>query len=308
MYNRINLPLSPRKVIKKSIGAVIGVCILFVFGVGAVIFSNFFYREVSKTQGFGSAWLFTACIGGLLIIYLFSTVLYQYYYYRLYDYEFKDDGGMIRKGVISRATGYVRYDRIQNVYVDQDFWDRIFGLRDVHYETAGEQSAFYSHVDGLRKKEADLLAEFLNTHAQRAHQPPAASDNLESGKQQLSGATGEVSRAASDIAEISSITDPLQRSVVWVNTVGSSMATWFVLLFATSGMIEDAFWWWLIFICVISTLVLVGWRWYYSVWYRNFQYFFGPDRGQTHSRVIGSTTGYLYYDRIQDVRVSQGIL
>lgn len=83
------------------------------------------------------------------------------------------DGAEIKKGVISNATGHVRYGKIQNIFVDQDFLDRVFGLYDVHYETAGESSDFYSHVDGLEKENADKLVKFLNERVQnKGYQNP----------------------------------------------------------------------------------------------------------------------------------------
>ncbi len=142
MYDSQNLPLSPLKVVKKTIRR-------WLFW--ALFVLPFLYLSISSWYGismFGVAFL-------LLLPIMFVIVIYEYYYYKLYYYNFAEDRAEIRKGVISRATGHVHYERLQNIYIDQDFLDRIFRLYDIHYETAGKTSDFYSHVDGLNKINAD---------------------------------------------------------------------------------------------------------------------------------------------------------
>lgn len=152
MLNSTNLPLDRKKIIKKTLEKFPVFLLFFIFG-GIIVVFNFELK----------LWWLTIIGIALPIIPIFCVYIYQVYYYKLYFYDFKDDCAQIRKGVISRSTGHVRYERIQNIYIDQDILDRIFGLFDVHYETAGETSGIYSHVDGLNKENAEKLIKFLNS-------------------------------------------------------------------------------------------------------------------------------------------------
>ncbi|HEY4475377.1 MAG TPA: PH domain-containing protein, partial [Candidatus Paceibacterota bacterium] len=148
MYNSQNLPLSPRKVAKKFLARNWTFILVILFVVFGFSFTSNLIESTADREGVQLSFLFPFYVPLIFFLILFICLVYEYLYYRLYYYNFESDSAEIRKGVISRATGHVRYDRLQNIYVDQDVLDRIFGLYDVHYETAGEKSGFYSHVDG----------------------------------------------------------------------------------------------------------------------------------------------------------------
>lgn len=68
---------------------------------------------------------------------------------------------VIAKGVFSRNEVTLPMNRIQDVYVDQDILDRIFGLYDVHVSSATAASGFLSHIDGVNKANSEALKELL---------------------------------------------------------------------------------------------------------------------------------------------------
>lgn len=94
-------------------------------------------------------------------------LVYQYFYYKTYFYDFSSEGAKISKGIFKRSTGYVTYDKILNIYLDQDPLDKMFGLYDAHFETAATESGSYSHVDGLDKENAEKLIYFLNKNCNK---------------------------------------------------------------------------------------------------------------------------------------------
>jgi len=259
---------------------------------------SFLGSDPNHVKNISSAAIF---VGSLIFLNIIGQVIYQYYYYKLYDYEFTDEGGMIQKGVISRATGHVRYQRIQNIYIDQDVLDRLFGLYDVHYETAGEHSAFYSHVDGLRKEHANLLSDFLSERTSGL----TSKKDIESTTKL---ASEDAVTDSNSTVEVSSKANPLQPSVRWEKTIKTTLWTGLLLLVVSSSWAEENIIGWLIFLVITIPVLGSCWRVYYGVWYRNFRYSLGSTRGEVYSRVIGSSATLLYYDRIQDVSVSQGIL
>ena len=68
------------------------------------------------------------------------------------------------KGVVSRKRISIRYEKIQNIFIDQDFLDRIFKLYDVHIATADYQSAWTAHIDGVSRENAEKLKSILDIH------------------------------------------------------------------------------------------------------------------------------------------------
>lgn len=47
------------------------------------------------------------------------------------------------------------------VYVDQDLFDVLFGLYDVHISTATVTSGAIAHIDGLEKKDAEEIRKLI---------------------------------------------------------------------------------------------------------------------------------------------------
>ncbi|HEV2917100.1 MAG TPA: PH domain-containing protein [Candidatus Babeliales bacterium] len=72
--------------------------------------------------------------------------------------DFFTDGLLvIRKGVFTKKEITVPFERIQDVYIDQDLFDRLFGLYDVHISTATATSNIRAHIDGVEKKIAEEI-------------------------------------------------------------------------------------------------------------------------------------------------------
>jgi len=148
-------PLSTKKVLKKTFTGTIIWCILFLilYGISVFIFALF-------QSPFG--WL----ISGIVIVVLLSviiilTYLYQLWYYNVYFYDLTADYIVIRKGPITPREITIPYERVQDVYVDQDILDRLFGLYDVHLSSATVSSGMEAHIDGVEKSAADGLREVL---------------------------------------------------------------------------------------------------------------------------------------------------
>lgn len=159
---REQFPLSTKKVLKKTITSTLAYIILFllIYISIAVIFFSVTGRFSSML---GSLSLITLGVLGLLIlIIVVVTYFYQLWYYNVYFYDLTADYIVIRKGPITPHEITIPYERIQDVYVDQDIFDRIFSLYDVHLSSATISSGEAAHIDGLEKPAADgLRNEFL---------------------------------------------------------------------------------------------------------------------------------------------------
>lgn len=58
----------------------------------------------------------------------------------------------------------------------------------------------------------------------------------------------------------------------------------------------------------IIILALLGSYIYKKIWFKNFHFQFSDNSGIIKSQVIALSSSYVYYDRIQNVNVTQGIL
>ncbi len=152
---REQYPLSPKKVLKKTIASTISwvIFLLVVYGGAAFIFI-----QLAIGNYFG---LVTIATFGFLFVTILPTYFYQRWYYNVYFYDLTPNYIVIRKGPITPREITIPYERIQDVYVDQDLLDRIFGIYDVHLSSATATSGMEAHIDGVEKQAADGLRAFL---------------------------------------------------------------------------------------------------------------------------------------------------
>ncbi len=154
---REQFPLSYKKIIKKTVARTIAITILLLVVWG---FLAFMLGSIGQ-EAIG--WLGTATFGifGFLFVVILLTYLYQRWYFAVYFYDLTNDYVVIRKGPITPREITIPYERLQDVYVDQDLLDRIFGLYDVHISSATTSSGMEAHIDGVEKQAADGLREIL---------------------------------------------------------------------------------------------------------------------------------------------------
>jgi len=312
MFDSTNLPLEPRKVIKKSIGTIIGYLVsgAIIIGGLSVTKTGVDISDAFVNQIFSWAQLIVV---GLVILIPLCNVIYQYLYYKFYYYNFSDEVGEIRKGVVAQATGHVYYNRIQNIYVDQDIWDRVFRLYDVHYETAGDSSSFYSHVDGLNKENSGKLLQFLlekakNTpgHQQNSNNPAPVPVNPVT----MSTPTPSVNSAsASDISKATMPISPKYASIMAAVITFSiiflsifiSGGTFFIIIFENPVVGISIF-------LISSLLIYFFTNLYTKAWVKNYDFVFDNEKGTISSGVFSRKTTIIYYNRIQNINLSQGIV
>jgi putative membrane protein len=155
-------PLSEKKITKKTLTGTLALIILLL-----VIYTATFItmKSVDATNWLSAV---TAVVGALVLIVVFTTYKYQQWYFAVYYYEFTEDYVVIRKGPITPHEITIPYERIQDVYVDQDLFDRFFGLYDVHLSSATVSSGLEAHIDGVEKKGMEgLRAALLETVKKR---------------------------------------------------------------------------------------------------------------------------------------------
>ena len=171
---RDKFPLSTRKVIKKTLSFSIIWGIIFLIG--------FIMTCLSFAGGDGSVSALIVTLVGLsivLLLIIFLTYLYQKWYFSVYYYDLGKDYVVIKKGPITPQEITIPYERVQDVYVDQDLLDRLFGLYDVHLSSATISSGMEAHIDGVEKTAADgLKAMLLATVSERISKKKLPTNNI----------------------------------------------------------------------------------------------------------------------------------
>lgn len=166
---RERIPLRRRKILKKSLlKIVVTTVVAAIITLGLVLLLDYLMantgaaRELleDKVDGIMIAWFILI---GLLIC---TSPFYQYLYFRKYFYDVDEQNVIIRKGVIATREITLSFKKITDVYVDQDIFDWIFGLYDVHISTPTVESGKFAHIDGVDKAGAQeikmLILEHLN--------------------------------------------------------------------------------------------------------------------------------------------------
>lgn len=157
---REQFPLSKNKIIKKTLTTslvwLLGLVPLFIIWIVAGSSTDIESLNTSKIIG-------VIGIGYLVFVVLITTLLYFYqvWYFSVYFYDLTDDFIIIKKGPITPHEITIPYERVQDIYVDQDLLDRLFGIYDVHLSSATFSSGAEAHIDGVEKKAADGLRDLL---------------------------------------------------------------------------------------------------------------------------------------------------
>jgi len=152
---RDQFPLSPKKIIKKTVTGTIGYSILFLilFVVSSI--------ALLATKNFSFVLLDGLIFLILLLAVLIAEYTYQKWYFTVYFYDLTESFIIIKKGVFTPKEISVPYERVQDIYMDQDIFDRFFGLYDAHISSATISSGFEAHIDGVEKQAADGLKNLL---------------------------------------------------------------------------------------------------------------------------------------------------
>ena len=169
---RETIPLQKSKIVKKSIGGVLTLLVLVGFlSIFIVVLFNTEPDKLPPIMRLIRSILLVALpvVIGLLLC---SVPVYQYYYWKRYFYDVDERNIVIRKGVIAQKEITLPFNRVTDVYVDQDLFDAIFGLYDVHISTPTEESGQFAHIDGVDKEGSRQLRQMILERINREDNKP----------------------------------------------------------------------------------------------------------------------------------------
>lgn len=160
---REQFPLSRRKIAKKTlVNSFFLLLIIFIVWVAVAL-----WPVLAGEQKASTFIILTAIFWGVGFLFWLLIYLYQKWYFAVYFYDLTEDFIIIKKGPITPSEITIPYERVQDVYVDQDIFDRLFRIYDVHLSSATVSSGMSAHIDGVEKEAADGLRRFLLETVQR---------------------------------------------------------------------------------------------------------------------------------------------
>ena len=164
---REKYPLESRKPLKKTVAKVWGFIPIFLF----FILPIFIFLPLDALAVIGSKTMILVYIISAYILISLSIYVYEVFFMKHYFYDIIGDTIMIKKGVFSRDEISIPFNRLQDVHIDQDILDRIFGLYDVHVSSATFTSDWLAHIDGINKENSktikDLILTRINKHGEQ---------------------------------------------------------------------------------------------------------------------------------------------
>lgn len=166
---RDKYPLSTKKIVKKTLTRAFAWGFIFVPLI--VVLGVLDIAETSLKPSDRSI-LTAATIGAsaLYLLIIALTYLYQRWYFAVYFYDLQDNYVVIRKNPITPREINIPYERLQDVYVDQDLLDRFLRIYDVHISSATASSGMEAHIDGVGREAAQgLRSDILTTVSKKIH-------------------------------------------------------------------------------------------------------------------------------------------
>lgn len=143
-------PLEKSKVAKRFLNSIKAWLILDILAAAGAVF----LLNASIAAAF-------AIFAGFLVPVSIWQWVYESKYFEAYYYDVGNDFLTIKKGWITPREAVMPYEKLQDVYVDQDLLDRMFGLWDVHVSTATVMSGIEAHIDGVSSQNANALRELI---------------------------------------------------------------------------------------------------------------------------------------------------
>lgn len=253
----------------------------------------------------------------LVWIIIIPLIIYIKKYISNYYYEWENEYLTIRKWVFTSTEIHVPYNKIQDVYVDQDIFDRFFfWLYDVHISSATAWSAMEAHIDGVDEICAEWLKEYILTRMKWGENKKEETKII---------SPQEEFKFINNVLwtqNISNTTYPLSAKWFLVNTLNiflSSITT--ALLIALYIFIREdwstSFWSviekiglsnsiiWIIWVIVI----VLTWAIIYTrLFKKNYKFEFLKDYIQQKTGILSRSESNVPYQRIQDVTIQQSFI
>ncbi|HVX92586.1 MAG TPA: PH domain-containing protein [Candidatus Dojkabacteria bacterium] len=297
-------PLSKKKFWKKIIESIVP-GIFKSIGLFALLFVApiIIQGAVKNYNGYLTLFFFGLALLAILVAFIINIV-YIHYYIKYYFYDCNDQFITIKKDPITPREIHVQYNKIQDVYVDQDLIDRILDIYDVHIASATISSGIEAHIDGVDHEEAEAIKTFL------LNKLKSSSNNTVSMNQDSGGGKNEKNDNLVSIKldkKISSNEYPVSNSYIFSIMFSRVFFSLFIPLLFMGPLLEitkTGVVFYYVSGVIFSFILLMVTQ---ILWIRAFYFEFEQDYILCKTGFIAKSETHIPYKNIQNVTTSQGI-
>ncbi len=310
-------PLAPKKFWKKMLSSVFGnftVSGMFAMfcGIIGIMLPTIIDRHAEPSP---INFVIFFLLGGLIM----AAILFGWsaWYFKAYIRTYFYDAGQgyltIRKGVFTPSEIHVMYQKIQDVYVDQDLFDRIMGLFDVHIASATATSGIEAHIDGVDAATADALKNFRLSRFHSGTIGGVTAPRPLSGEPSQSSALAANQKIELSSTNVSSETFPISPKWIISNIIGSIFSTVVLVIFFgfqfLPNLSASAAGFIMLVIIIILFVTIFGLQVGGALlWKANFSWVFTPNFLEVRTGIISKRETHLPYSSIQDVLIKQSLV
>ena len=303
-------PLSSKKFFKKIIGNSLQVIfssillgLILLWGMIVLFLANHSISILENNPSTAIA-LFIFVVIGIIVLRIAIYAFYVHLYIERYYYDCSEQFVTIKKGVFSPVEIHVQYNKIQDVYVDQDILDRIMGLYDVHIASATTASSIEAHIDGVEADVAEKIKNFMLGKIQNSNIAPKT--------EAFPVTASTVGQTAQPIVseKISSVNYPISGSWM-VSSVISSLfrnfisALFIFLLFFRKSIFSSSWIAGILTVIGLYTFLFIVSVIRLSLWKSNYYFELMPDYILVKTGILSKRETHLPYRAVQDVSVYQ---
>jgi putative membrane protein len=298
---QMQYPLSKNKFWKKIIPDLLGYALLPLVIIGSWFFMYWAAQDqILASQLFEKGMILVPV---LMVVYFLALIIRGLYiraYIKSYYYDFGEQFITIKKGVFAPTEIHVQYQKIQDVYVDQDVLDRMLGIFDVHIASATVTSGIEAHVDGVNVGVAENLKNIILSKIHNSTSSITTTPVTQINSQPVSEAAPNIQ------SNITSSTYPMGRNWAIPMFCVSFARIIILYLFFLPILLQNNILSFFIHLSVglgLSLLVLL----YMYFWKKSYYFEFMPDYILLRSGVISRSENHIPYRSIQNVINKQGI-
>ncbi|MGD0976752.1 MAG: PH domain-containing protein [Minisyncoccia bacterium] len=236
---------------------------------------------------------------GVLIFVFLPYSIYLGAYIKRYYYDVGDNFISIQKGVFGPTEIHVQYPKIQDVYVDQDIFDRIFRIYDVHIASATATSGIEAHIDGVNAETAEVLKNMILGRIQGFSE--------QSGNSQPTQSQASEPRVFTFDNKISSETYPISSGWLVSKIPGiilvSAVYTYILFIFLNAFKFNS------LALVIFVFLVCFAFNFFWKlIWKSKYYFEFMPEYILQRTGIISRQEKHLPYRSIQNVTINQSWL
>lgn len=98
---------------------------------------------------------------GIVLLFSIAAFAHPVLYFLIYHYEIDEKNVVIRKGIFAKREIILPFSRITDVNVEQDWFDVVLGLYDIHISSPTAESGKFAHIDGVNRRSALTIRKIL---------------------------------------------------------------------------------------------------------------------------------------------------